>query len=214
MSCLLNKKRITPEVNAGIRASNVIVIGENNEKLGTMSKNDAIQYASDLELDLVKMSESNGIPVCRILDYKKRCFQQKKAKAELKKKNKSAEMKEIQLRPKIDTNDYQTKLSKAKKFLSSGNKLKLVLKFRGREKAHTTQAIQNVLNGFVNDLSDISKLDTQQSQEANNRASVILTPVVQKPITSKSSKSSLENINESFESDLNISANKNDGKKD
>ena len=120
-------------INEQIRADKVQVIDENNEKLGVLSLNDALDLADEKKLDLVLVAPNNNPQVCKIMNYGKYKFEQSKKEKEAKKKQKSAELKEIRVTPNIDKHDFYFKVKNAQKFLNDWNKVKITLKFRGRE---------------------------------------------------------------------------------
>ena len=144
--------------NEQIRDKEVRVIGENNEQLGIMSSKEALKLAEEAELDLVKIAPTAQPPVCRIVDYGKFKYEQLRKEKDAKKKQKTVELKEIRLSPNIDTNDLNTKRNAAKKFLSKGNKVKITLRFRGREMAHM-QDHKHILDDFAEALSDVAVVD-------------------------------------------------------
>lgn len=123
-------------INEQIRDKEVRVIGEEGQQLGIMSSKDALKLAEEAGVDLVKIAPTANPPVCRIVDYGKFKYEQLRKEKEAKKKQKVVEVKEIRLSPNIDTNDLNTKVSAARKFLEKGNKVKITLRFRGREMAH------------------------------------------------------------------------------
>ena len=123
-------------INEQIRDKEIRLIGENGEQLGIMSSRDAMKMAIEAELDLVKIAPTAKPPVCKIIDYRKYRYEQAKREKEAKKKQKVTEVKEIRLSPNIDDNDLNTKANQAKKFLEKGDKVKVTLRFRGREMAH------------------------------------------------------------------------------
>ena len=123
-------------INEQIRDREVRLIGENGEQLGIMSSRDAYKHAQEAGLDLVKIAPGAKPPVCKIIDYGKYKYEQPRKEKEAKKKQKTVEIKEVRLSPNIDTNDLNTKVNIAKKFISKWNKVKVTLRFRGREMAH------------------------------------------------------------------------------
>ena len=127
-------------INEQIRDKEILLIGEHGEKLGIMSARDALKLAQDAELDLVKIAPTAKPPVCKIIDYGKYRYELLRKEKEAKKKQKVIEVKEVRLSPNIDTNDLNTKTSAARKFLEKGNKVKVTLRFRGREMAHMNQS--------------------------------------------------------------------------
>ena len=122
-------------INEQIRDKEVRLIGENGEQLGIMSAKDAYKMARDAELDLVKIAPAAKPPVCKIIDYGKYKYEMIRREKEAKKKQKTIEVKEVRLSPNIDTNDLNTKIGSARKFIEKGNKVKVTLRFRGREMA-------------------------------------------------------------------------------
>ena len=145
-------------INEQIRDREVRLIGEDGEQLGIMSANDAFKLARDAELDLVKIAPTAKPLVCKIIDYGKYKYEMLRKEKEAKKKQKSIEVKEIRLSPNIDDNDLNTKVNNARKFLEKGNKVKVTLRFRGREMAHMTQT-KYILGDFAEKLSDIAVVD-------------------------------------------------------
>ena len=145
-------------INEQIRDKEVRLIGEDGEQLGIMSAKDAFKLARDAELDLVKIAPTAKPPVCKIIDYGKYKYEMLRKEKEAKKKQKSIEVKEIRLSPNIDDNDLNTKVNNARKFLEKGNKVKVTLRFRGREMAHMTQT-KYILDDFAEKLSDIAVVD-------------------------------------------------------
>ena len=123
-------------INEQIRDREVRLIGENGDQLGIMSSRDALKQAQEAGLDLVKIAPTAKPPVCKIIDYSKYKYELSRKEKEAKKKQKIIEIKEIRLSPNIDTNDLNTKVGAARKFISKGNKVKITLRFRGREMAH------------------------------------------------------------------------------
>ena len=145
-------------INEQIRDREVRLIGENGEQLGIMSARDALQKAREAELDLVKIAPTAKPPVCKIIDYGKYKYEMLRKEKEAKKKQKSIEVKEIRLSPNIDDNDLNTKVNNARKFIEKGNKVKVTLRFRGREMAHMAQT-KYILDDFAEKLSDIAVID-------------------------------------------------------
>ena len=123
-------------INEQIRDKEVRLIGENGDQLGVMSAREALKLAEEEELDLVKIAPTAKPPVCKIIDYGKYRYELARKEKEAKKKQKTVEVKEVRLSPNIDTNDLNTKVNNAKKFIQKGNKVKVTLRFRGREMAH------------------------------------------------------------------------------
>ncbi len=145
-------------INEQIRDREVRVIGADGEQLGVMSASEAIRLAEEAELDLVKIAPNATPPVCKIVDYGKFKYEQIRKEKDAKKKQKVVEIKEIRISPNIDTNDLNTKMSAARKFLAKGNRVKVTLRFRGREMAHM-QDSKYILDDFAAALSDVAVVD-------------------------------------------------------
>ena len=141
-------------INEQIRDKEVRLIGEDGEQLGIMSARDAFRIAQEAELDLVKIAPGAKPPVCKIIDYGKYKYELTRKEKEAKKKQKIVEVKEVRLSPNIDTNDLNTKVNNAKKFILKGNKVKVTLRFRGREMAHVQQS-RHILDDFYKLVGDI-----------------------------------------------------------
>ncbi|QEK39210.1 translation initiation factor IF-3 [Candidatus Nesciobacter abundans] len=163
------KKQKKDLINKEIRAERVVVI-HGGDNLGEMPFFSALQYAKDKGLDLVKMSDSD-VPICKVMDYNQEKYKQKKQK-----KEKVQALKEIQIRPNIGENDLMTKINRARKFLEQRHKVKIVLKFRGRELIHLDDNVKNVLNKFIENLNDVGKADSRVPKE-RARVSVIINPI-------------------------------------
>ena len=127
-------------INEQIRDKEVRLIGENGEQLGVVSIEEAMRLADEAELDLVKIAPKAEPPVCKIVDYGKYKYEQLRKEKEAKKKQRTVELKEIRLTPVIDSNDLNTKINQAIKFLQKGDRVKVTLRFRGREMAHMQQS--------------------------------------------------------------------------
>ena len=158
---------IDHQINEEIRDKEVRVIGENGEQLGIMSAKDAYKLAKDAELDLVKIAPTAKPPVCKIIDYGKYKYEMLRREKEAKKKQKVIEVKEVRLSPNIDTNDLNTKIGSARKFLEKGNKVKVTLRFRGREIAHMNQT-KYILDDFAEKLSDVAVVDKPSKVEGRS----------------------------------------------
>ena len=154
-------------INEQIRDKEILLIGEHGEKLGIMSARDAFKLAQDAELDLVKIAPTAKPPVCKIIDYGKYRYELLRKEKEAKKKQKVIEVKEVRLSPNIDTNDLNTKTSAARKFLEKGNKVKVTLRFRGREMAHMNQS-KYILDEFAQSLADIAVIDKPSKVEGRS----------------------------------------------
>ena len=145
-------------INEQIRCKEVRVIGEEGQQLGVMALRDALNMAKDAGVDLVMVSPSANPPVCRIVDYGKFKYEQLRREKEAKKKQKTIDIKEVRLSPNIDTNDLKTKVNAARKFLSKGDRVKVTLRFRGREMAHMASS-RHVLDDFAELLADVATVE-------------------------------------------------------
>ena len=159
-------------INEQIRDREVRLIGEDGEQLGIMSAREAMKIAMEAELDLVKIAPTAKPPVCKIIDYGKYKYEQTRKEKEAKKKQRTVEIKEVRLSPNIDTNDLNTKVNNAKKFISKGNKVKVTLRFRGREMAHVQQS-RHILDDFAEMLSDIAVVEKAPKLEGRNMSMVL-----------------------------------------
>lgn len=154
-------------INEQIRDKEVRVISEEGEQLGIMSARDAMKLAREAELDLVKISPNAKPPVCKIIDYGKYRYELARKEKEAKKKQKIIEIKEVRLSPNIDDNDLNTKISAARKFIQKGNKVKVTLRFRGREMAHMA-ASKYILDNFAEKLADIAVIEKPSKVEGRS----------------------------------------------
>ena len=154
-------------INEQIRDKEIRLIGTNGEQLGIMSPRDAMKLAEEAGLDLVKIAPTANPPVCKIVDYGKFRYEQVRKEKEAKKKQRIIEIKEIRLSPNIDTNDLNTKINAARKFLSKGDKVKVTLRFRGREMAHMNNS-RHILDDFAESLSDIAVIEKAPKVEGRS----------------------------------------------
>lgn len=154
-------------INEQIRDKEVRVVGEGGEQLGIMSSRDAQKLADEAGLDLVKIAPTAKPPVCKIVDYGKFKYEQTRKEKEARKKQKIIEIKEIRLSPNIDTNDLNTKINAARKFLSKGDKVKITLRFRGREMAHMNSS-KHILDEFAETLADIAVVEKAPKVEGRS----------------------------------------------
>lgn len=159
-------------INEQIRDKEVRLVSEDGEQLGIMSSRDALKMAMDAELDLVKIAPMAKPPVCKIIDYGKYKYEQTRKEKEAKKKQKTVEVKEVRLSPNIDTNDLNTKVNNAKKFITKGNKVKVTLRFRGREMAHVQQS-RHILDDFAALLEDVAVVEKPAKMEGRNMSMVL-----------------------------------------
>ncbi len=159
-------------INEQIKDKEVRLIGQDGEQLGIMSAWDAFKLAQDADLDLVKIAPMAKPPVCKIIDYGKYKYELVRKEKEAKKKQKTVEFKEIRLSPNIESNDLNTKINAAKKFISKGNKVKVTLRFRGREMAHI-QNSKHILDDFAEELSDIAMVEKAPKLEGRSMSIVL-----------------------------------------
>ena len=148
------------------------LIGADGEQLGIMSAREAYKLAQEAELDLVKIAPGAKPPVCKIIDYGKYRYELARKEKEARKKQKTVELKEVRLSPNIDTNDLNTKMNAARKFISKGNKVKVTLRFRGREMAHV-QASKHILDDFAEALADIAVVEKAPKLEGRSMGMVL-----------------------------------------
>lgn len=159
-------------INEQIRDKEVRVIDENGEMLGVMSARDAFAKAKEAELDLVKIAPTAKPPVCKIVDYGKYKYELARKEKDAKKKQKIVDIKEVRMSPNIDTNDLNTKISAAKKFLEKGNRVKVTLRFRGREMAHM-QSSKHILDDFAAQLVDVAVVEKPAKVEGRTMTMVL-----------------------------------------
>ena len=159
-------------INEQVRDREVRVISSNGEQLGIMSSKEAMKLAREAELDLVKIAPNAKPPVCKIIDYGKYRYELARNEKEAKKKQKTMEVKEVRLSPNIDTNDLNTKVNNAKKFIGKGNKVKVTLRFRGREMAHV-QSSKHILDDFAALLEDVAVVEKPAKMEGRSMSMVL-----------------------------------------
>jgi len=167
------------QINEEITDKEVRLIGSEGEQLGIMSAEAALKIAEEHELDLVKIAPGSVPPVCRVMDYGKYRFEQTKKEKEAKKNQRIIEIKEIRMSPSIDTNDFNTKLKNAQKFLNDGDRVKVSVRFRGREMAHT-EIGADLLKDFAAQCTEIANMDKAPKLEGRNM-SMFLSPKPQTP---------------------------------
>ena len=163
--CFTIKQEIP--INEQIKAKEVQVIDENGQKLGKFPLNEALDTAFEKKLDLVLVSPNLDVPVCKIMNYGKYKFEQSKKEKEARKKQKTLETKEIRVTPNIEQHDFEFKCKNARKFLEDGNKVKITVKFRGRELNYVKLG-EEALNQFVDNLSDIATPEKKPLLEGKN----------------------------------------------
>ncbi len=159
-------------INRQIKAKEIQLIGDEGEKLGVFSFEDAIARAEDKNLDLVLVSPNANPPVCKIMNYGKYRFEQSKKEKEAKKKQKVLELKEIRVTPNIEEHDFGFKSKNARKFLEDGNKVKLTVRFRGRE-LNNVKLGKQVLEKFIEALEDIANVEKQPKMEGKNMFTIL-----------------------------------------
>ncbi|MEG1947260.1 MAG: translation initiation factor IF-3 [Lachnospiraceae bacterium] len=159
-------------INEQIKDKEVRLVGENGEQLGVMSAKDALKLAQDEELDLVKIAPAAKPPVCKIIDYGKYKYELIRKEKEAKKKQKTVDIKEIRLSPNIDTNDLNTKINAARKFILKSNKVKITLRFRGREMAHIHSS-RHILDEFAEAMADIAVVEKTPKLEGRSISMVL-----------------------------------------
>lgn len=159
-------------INEQIRDKEVRLVGEDGEQLGVMSSRDAMQRAREAELDLVKIAPKAQPPVCKIIDYGKFKYEQTRKDKEAKKKQKTVDLKEVRLSPNIEANDLNTKMNNARKFIAKGNKVKVTLRFRGREMAHMHQS-RHILDDFAKEMQDIAVVEKPSKLEGRSISMVL-----------------------------------------
>ena len=156
--------KLEHQLNEEIRDKEIRLIGADGAQLGIVSAAEANAMAEEQGLDLVKISPNATPPVCKIMDYSKFCFDQKKREKEAKKNQKVVEIKEIRMSPSIDTNDFNTKVKNAQKFLKDGNRVKVSVRFRGREMAHTNIG-EKLLMDFAEACADCASMEKNPKLE-------------------------------------------------
>ena len=172
------KKDIGLRTNERITASEVRVISSSGKQLGIISIREALNHAEDEGFDLVEVSPDSNPPVCKIIDYGKLRYREQKSKKEAKKKQKTIEVKEIKLRPGIDKHDYLVKLKALSKFIGGGNKVKVSMRFRGREIEHKNLGM-NMLNKLTEEVSEYAKVEVMPKFEGK-QIMMILVPQTSK----------------------------------
>jgi translation initiation factor IF-3 len=161
-----------PRINEEIGVMRVRLVDERGNMVGVIARNEALQMAANAGLDLVEISPNADPPVCKILDYGKFKYEEQKKKNEARKKQKIIEVKEIKLRPSIDDHDYQVKMRSMNKFIEEGDKVKVTMRFRGRELAHQDLGM-NVLMRVKDDLDGIAKVEQMPRMEGRQMTMVV-----------------------------------------
>ena len=166
------------QINEEIRDREVRLVSADGEQLGIMSAREALEKAIELDLDLVKISPTATPPVCKLMDYGKFKFEQTKREKEAKKNQHVVEIKEVRMSPGIDVNDFNVKLRNAQKFLAEGNRVKVTVRFRGREMAHTDIG-RNLLVKFAGECGEVATLDKDPKLDGRHM-SIFLSPKIAK----------------------------------
>ena len=161
-----------PRMNQDIRAPRVLLIDQSGEKQGVMPTSSAMEAAEEAGLDLVEIVPNADPPVCKIMDYGKFRFQEQKKKAEARKRQKVVELKEIKLRPNIDTHDYEVKAKAMHRFFGEGDKVKVTLRFRGREMAHPALGMK-LLQKVQEDFDEIAKVEYAPRMEGRQMIMIL-----------------------------------------
>jgi translation initiation factor IF-3 len=161
-----------PRVNEEINVMRVRLVDERGQMVGVVGRSEALDMAADAGLDLVEVAPNADPPVCKILDYGKFKYEEQKKKNEARKKQKIIEVKEIKLRPSIDDHDYQVKMRSMNKFIEEGDKVKVTMRFRGRELAHQELGM-NVLMRVRDDLEEIAKVEQMPRMEGRQMTMVV-----------------------------------------
>lgn len=167
---MIDKRRNTrdlPQINERIRFPEIRVIDSDGSQLGIITPAEALRVAEEKELDLVLVSETANPPVCRIMDYGKYKFEQEKKAREAKKKQHTADIKEVKMRYKIDEHDYNVRVNQAQRFLKAGDKVKATITFRGREIQHSNLA-EELLARMAKDLEDVAEVQQAPKKEGRN----------------------------------------------
>lgn len=159
-------------VNERIRFKEVLVIDQNGEQLGVKTRNEALRIAENAELDLVCVAPKAQTPVCRIMDYGKHRFEQQKKQKEMKKNQKIVTLKEAQLSPTIDIHDFNTKLKHSIKWLEGGDKVKVSVRFRGRQLAHIDIG-EKILNDFVAQCQEYANIEKPAKLEGRTLTAIL-----------------------------------------
>ena len=167
------KKDTSLRTNEQITASEVRVISSNGKQLGIISIREALYHAEDEGFDLVEVSPDAKPPVCKIIDYGKLKYKEQKSKKEAKKKQKTIEVKEIKMRPGIDKHDYEVKMKALSKFISGGNKVKVSLRFRGREMEHQNLGME-LLKKLTEEVSEYAKIEIPPKPEGRQIMMVLV----------------------------------------
>ncbi|MBJ3762223.1 translation initiation factor IF-3 [Maribius pontilimi] len=161
-----------PRVNGRIRSGEIRLIGAEGENVGVVTPERGMQLAEEAGLDLVEISPNASPPVCKIMDFGKFKYEQQKRESEARKKQKTIEVKEVKFRPNTDTHDYDVKMRNVFKFLENGDKVKITLRFRGREMAHQNLG-RELLERVAEDTKDVGKVENFPKMEGRQMVMLI-----------------------------------------
>ncbi|MEL7258297.1 MAG: translation initiation factor IF-3 [Pseudomonadota bacterium] len=161
-----------PRINDRIRSSEIRLIGADGENVGVVTPERAMEMAEDAGLDLVEISPNAEPPVCKIMDYGKYKYEQQKRESEARKKQKVIEVKEVKFRPNTDTHDYDVKMRNVFRFLENGDKVKVTLRFRGREMAHQDLG-RDLLERVAEDIEGVGKIENMPKMEGRQMIMII-----------------------------------------
>lgn len=167
----MNIKQELP-INGQIKEKEVQLIGDDGQKLGVITTKEALERAGERNLDLVLVAPNGNPPVCKIMNYGKYKFEQSKKEKEAKKKQKILELKELRVTPNIEDHDFEFKSKNARKFLEDGNKVKITVRFRGRE-VNNSKAGESVLNKFIEKLEDVATVEKAPKLEGRNMFTIL-----------------------------------------
>jgi len=187
-------------INEHIRVPSVRLVGADGEQLGIVSTEEAMQRATNLDLDLVEVAPNADPPVCRIMDYGKFKYMQSKREQEARKKQTLIHVKEIKVRPKTDEHDLNVKIRRIKKFLEDGDKVKVTVRFRGREMSYASQSGFEMLKAIVAEVADLSKVESAPKMEGRTMMTIVA-PVApkRKPVKPEKQRKSVKQESRSGE---------------
>ncbi|MDH5639083.1 MAG: translation initiation factor IF-3 [Nitrospinota bacterium] len=191
MRCGISNVQKRLKVNDQISSKSVMVVGSDGEQLGVLSLTDALEHASDVNMDLVEVAPNAKPPVCRIMDYGKLLYRQSKKAHDAKKRQKIIRLKEVKITPKTEEHDYQFKLSHVKRFLAEGDKVKVSVFFKGRLITHTELGIK-VLDRFKKDLSQVAVVESEP-ERMGKTLSIVVAPVAPPKVTKQQDEKPEEN---------------------
>ncbi len=168
-----SKRSNEPRINQFIQANQVRVVTDSGDQLGVLTLREALDAAELRGLDLVEIAPQSSPPVCKIMDYGKHRFESQKKQKESRKKQKVIKLKEVKLRPNVGEHDYQVKLKNGRRFIEAGDKVKVSLRFRGREITHDDIA-RELMARYAGDLEDIAKIEQQSKMEGRQMVMILV----------------------------------------